>query len=148
MVLYSCRGSLLRQHMNGSQLTEQKYTIEPPRLTKTFEVKTSQGFTLPVAYFAHIIDFRSWYYVLIRRHHLMLQQLLHVHCTRCIVPTMIVLQTMLPHIRNSTCTMYHALACCPTLLWQIFGHHVEETHHTDQHSAPQLRNPTVHHPMD
>ena len=31
-----------------------------PRLTKTFEAKTSRVFTLPVAYFAHIIDFHSY----------------------------------------------------------------------------------------
>ena len=30
-----------------------------PRLMKTFEVETSWVFTLPVAYFARIIDFRS-----------------------------------------------------------------------------------------
>ena len=29
------------------------------RLAKTFKVETSWIFTLPVAYFAHIIDFRS-----------------------------------------------------------------------------------------
>ena len=30
-----------------------------PRLTNIFEVETSRVFTLPFAYFAHIIDFRS-----------------------------------------------------------------------------------------
>ena len=29
------------------------------RLTKAFDVKTSRVYALPVAYFAHLIDFRS-----------------------------------------------------------------------------------------
>ena len=34
--------------------------IQSPRLIKTFEVETSWVFTLPVVYFARIIDFRSY----------------------------------------------------------------------------------------
>ena len=58
--------------MNGSQLYEQNTqqeelkpgTFRPRRslsqLTKTFEVETSRVFTLPVAYFARVIDFHSY----------------------------------------------------------------------------------------
>ena len=48
-----------RFHLEG--LRQPRRLERPsPRLTKTFEVETSWVFTLPVAYFAHIIDFRSY----------------------------------------------------------------------------------------
>ena len=75
--------------MNRSQLYEQntqqeewnpgrfdlKGLRQTTRLTKTFEVEMSR-FTLPVAYFARIIDFRSYIMYLSGQHNLTIDQIL------------------------------------------------------------------------
>ena len=60
--------------------------------------------------------------------------------------TKVVLQTKLPHTEHNTLMWSHSHACCPTLLWRIFGHRVEQTRRTDQGSAPQPHSPTARHP--
>lgn len=77
------------------------------------------------------------------RQHLMLQKTLHI-ARRCNNNKGVA--TMLSHTEHSTLMRSHSLACCPTLLWKIFAHHVEQTHHTDQSSAPQPHSLTAPHP--
>ena len=51
----------LRMHLPYQYVQYTAVWLSPsPQLTKTFEVETSRVFTLPVAYSARIIDFRSY----------------------------------------------------------------------------------------
>ena len=48
--------NLKRLNLEGFR---QPRRLSPDQLTKAFEVETSRVYTLPVAYFAHLIDFCS-----------------------------------------------------------------------------------------